>query len=52
MLTVFWMKEQVQLHRAREHLKELGCSSVFNELATKKFPMFFSCLFQSVLEEV
>ena len=27
MLTVFWMKGQV-LHRAREHLKETGCSSV------------------------
>ena len=31
MLTVFRIKGQV-LHRAREHLKEPGCSSVFNEL--------------------
>ena len=37
------MKGQV-LHRARVHLKVLGWSLVWNELRTKKLPMFLSRL--------
>ena len=37
------MKGQV-LHRARAHLKVLGWSLVWNELLTKKLPMFLSRL--------
>ena len=37
------MKGQV-LHRARDHLKVPGWSSVWNELLTKKLPMFLSRL--------
>jgi len=37
------MKGQV-LHRARAHLKVPGWSLVWNELLTKKLPMFFSRL--------
>ena len=37
------MKGQV-LHRARAHLKVPGWSLVWNELLTKKFPMFLSRL--------
>ena len=37
------MKGQV-LHRGRAHLKVLGWSLVWNELLTKKLPMFLSRL--------
>ena len=37
------MKGQV-LHRARAHLKVPGSSLVWNELLTKKLPMFLSRL--------
>jgi len=37
------MKGQV-LHRARAHLKVPGWSLVWNELLTKKLPMFLSRL--------
>ena len=38
-LLALWMKGQV-LHRARAHLKVPGWSLVWNELLTKKLPMF------------
>ena len=39
----WWMKGQV-LHRVRAHLKVPGWSLVWNELLTKKLPMFLSRL--------
>ena len=42
-LLALWMKGQV-LHRARAHLKVPGWSLVWNELLTKKLPMFLSRL--------
>ena len=41
--STLWMKGQV-LHRERAHLKVPGWSLVWNELLTKKLPMFLSCL--------
>jgi len=42
-LLALGMNGQV-LHRARAHLKVLGWSLVWNELLTKKLPMFLSRL--------
>ena len=41
--STLWMKGQV-LHRERAHLKVPGWSLVWNELLTKKLPMFLSRL--------
>ena len=39
-----WMKGHYVLHRERAHMKVLGWSLVWNELLTKKLPMFMSRL--------